>query len=106
MSLRQKINLIRDRLPVLYRYNPFARYFLIGLTFLILIYCLYFILRFTDSDTHFFAKSLPWFIGFIALDSTLRKVTSLNSVLFDIDHLRLGFIAKKPIIIPYDKISA
>ena len=106
MSLRQKINLIRDRLPVLYRYNPFARYFLIGLTFLILIYCLYFILRFTNSDTHFFGKTLPWFIGFIALDSTLRKVTSLNSVLFDIDHLRLGFIAKKPIIIPYDKISA
>jgi hypothetical protein len=53
-----------------------------------------------------FGKTLPWFIGFIALDSTLRKVTSLNSVLFDIDHLRLGFIAKKPIIIPYDKISA
>jgi hypothetical protein len=54
MSLRQKINLIRDRLPVLYRYNPFARYFLIGLTFLILIYCLYFIVRFTNSDTHYF----------------------------------------------------
>ncbi|MCB5268055.1 MAG: hypothetical protein LHW46_08120, partial [Candidatus Cloacimonetes bacterium] len=106
MALQRKINLIRDHIPVLYRYNPLARWLLIGILMLIIIYCIYFLVRFVDSDTAMFNKMLPLAIGFIALDSMLRKITSLNSVLFEQDHLRLGFIAKRPIIIAYDKITA
>ncbi|HOA28640.1 MAG TPA: hypothetical protein PLO57_08690 [Candidatus Cloacimonadota bacterium] len=106
MPLGKKINLIRDKIPVLYRYNPFARWLLIGLSMLILIYCVYFLLRYAQYQSPLLGKFVPLVVGFVALDSVLRKVTSLNSVLFESDHVRLGFIAKKPIIIPYDKISA
>jgi len=106
MPLRQKINLIRDKIPVLYRYNPFARWLTILLAFLIVIYCINFMLRFVNSETQTFFKLLPLFICFIALQSILRKVTSLNSVLFEKDHLRLGFIARKSIVIPYDNIRS
>lgn len=105
MQTRQKINLIRDKIPVVYRYNPIARWFTLGLAFVIVIYCVYFLTRFVHSYTPLFFKLLPLFICFIALESILRKITSLNSVLFEADYLRLGFIARKAIVIPYDKIQ-
>jgi len=106
MPVNRKITLIRDRIPVLYRYNPLARWLLIGISLLIVIYCVYFMLRFISSETPIFYKLLPLIIGFIALDSILRKVTSLNSVLFESGRLRLGFIAKTPVVIPYESIRA
>ncbi len=106
MQIRKKIRLIRDQIPVLYRYNPIARWLMILLSTLVVIYCVYFLLRFVNSETGMFYKLLPMFICFIALQSILGKVTSLNSVLFEKDYLRLGFIARRPIIIAYDDIRS
>jgi hypothetical protein len=47
---------------------------------------------------------LPLAITFVGLDSVLKKISSLDSVTFHKDHLRLGFIARKPLEIPYDNI--
>jgi hypothetical protein len=63
-------------------------------------------IRFVNTDTPIFFKILPIAIAFVGLDSVLKKVTALNSVTFEQDHLRLGFIAKKALVIPYQDILA
>lgn len=70
------------------------------------VYSLYFLFNFVQYETPLFFKILPLIICFVGLDSILRKVTSLNSVTFTQDHLRLGYIAKRTKLIPYSKIQS
>lgn len=100
-----KLNLIKELLPVKYRYNRLAMTVTLGLSFVIIIYCLYFIARFVSTDTPTFYKILPFIICFIALDSILRKVTTINSITFDNDSIKIAYIAKKSKLIPYDAIT-
>lgn len=106
MALKQKIQLIRDVRPIAYRYNPYARAFTLLLLALILLYGLYILLHKVNADTPLLGKLMPLAISFIALDNILRKLSSLNKVLFEEDYLKLSFLAKKPIIIPYDAIQS
>jgi hypothetical protein len=101
-----KVQYIRDRLPVVYRYHQGFRWFMILISMMMVIYSLYFLLSFVHSDTPMFYKILPLIICFVGLDSILRKVTSLNSITFMQDQIKLGFIAKKDIVIPYDSIQS
>lgn len=104
MALKQKIHLIRDMRPVAYRYNPYARAFTLLLLALILFYGLYILFNKVNANTPMAGKIIPLGISFIALDNILRKLTSLNKVLFEENYLTLSFLAKKAIIIPYDDI--
>nr|MDK2850673.1 hypothetical protein [Candidatus Cloacimonadota bacterium] len=45
-------------------------------------------------------------ICFVSLDSILRKITNLNSITFTQEGLRFGYIAKKPLYIPYEDIQS
>lgn len=104
MALKQKIQLIRDARPIVYKYNTFVRSFTLLLLFLIFFYGLYILVNKVYADTPMFAKLLPLVISFIALDNIFRKLTSLNKVIFEEDYLKLSFLAKRAIIIPYDEI--
>lgn len=101
-----KINYIQDSIPVVYRYNQIVKWFVILLSFLMVVYSLYFMLNFVHAETPIFFKLMPLFICFMGLESILRKVTSLNSVTFMPEHLRLGYIAKPKLILPYDSIRS
>lgn len=99
-----KLEYVKGRLPVCYRHNPFVRWFMILISFSIIVYSIYFMIRFVNADTPIFFKLLPIAIAYVGLDSVLKKITSLNSVTFEPEQIRLGFIAKKDIEIPYNDI--
>lgn len=99
-----KIKSIRSSLPVRYRYSPFIRIFMLAFACLVFAYTLYFLLAVVNADTPMFFKLLPLGIMFVCLDSILRQVTSLNSVIFLQDSIRFTYMAKKNVEIPYDSI--
>jgi len=106
MPKQLKIHYIKNKLPVVYRYHQGFRWFMILLSFLMIVYSLYFMFTFVGSQTPVFYKVMPLIICFVGLDSILRKITSLNSITFLDDKLIFGFIAKRNIRIPYDGIQS
>ena len=104
MSKPLKLEYVRDRIPVCYRHNPVLRWFMIAISFAIMVYSIYFMMRYVSNTSPIFFKILPIAIAFVGLDSVLKKITSLNSVTFEQDRLRLGFIAKRALEIPYENI--
>jgi hypothetical protein len=105
MPRKLKLEFIRDKLPVVYRHKPALRWFMILISFSIMIYSIYFMMMFVTTNTPIFFKILPIAIGFVGLDSVLKKLTSLNSIRFEERKLILGFLAKKSIEIPYQSIT-
>lgn len=106
MSHKIKLQYVRDKIPICYRHKPWLRWFMIAISLAIMIYSIYFMMQYVTSETPIFFKILPIAIGFVGLDSILKKATALNSVTFESSHLRLGFIAKKPIQIAYKDVLA
>jgi len=104
MPRRLKLEYVRNRLPVCYRHKPVFRWFMILISFSILVYSIYFMIIFVNADSPVFLKLMPLGIAYVGLDSVLKKITSLNSVTFDHNQVRFGFIAKKPLEIPYQNI--
>lgn len=101
-----KINYIQDQIPVKYRYHQGLRWFMILISFLMVVYSIFFMLNFVQAETPIFFKIMPLAICFVGLDSVLRKVTSLNSITFKPHHLEFGYIARRNIILPYDSIQS
>lgn len=104
MPKEQTYQLIRDKLPVCYRFNQYARWLMIVLSTIVMVYSLFFLLQYVKSDTPASFKILPLIIVFVALDSILKKVTSVNSITFETDELVVKHIMKSKIEIPYSNI--
>lgn len=104
MSREIKIESIRHKLPVRYRYTPAVRTFMLVLSSLILGYSLFFLIRYVRAETPLFFKLLPLIIMFVALDSVFRQISSLNSVCFFEDHIRFSYLAKRKVEIAYTRI--
>lgn len=101
-----KVRLVRDRMPVRYRVHPLIRFFMIGISVLIGAYALFFLFTYVFTDSPWLVKFLPIMILFVALDSVLRHVTSLNSVIFTPECLWLRFLLKPSLAIPWEKIQS
>lgn len=93
-------------LPSFYRFHPVQRYLMIVLSLLTASYSIYFMARYIQADTPILFKIIPTVITFIALDHLLKHLTTLNTVYFHDDYLALGFLAKRNLLIPYDKIES
>ena len=106
MPVPLKLELIRDRIPVRYRIHALVRGFTILLSGSTALYSVYFLYMHVTAATPLFYKLLPLVIFFVGADSFLRHVLSLNSVTFWEDQLKLGFIAKRSISIPYKSIRS
>lgn len=96
-----KLKLVRGKLPFHYRHHPLTRGFMLVFASVVMLYSLYFLIRYVRGDMPLFFKLLPMIIIFVALDSILRKVTCLNKVSFYVDNLTLSFMLKRSIVIPY-----
>lgn len=104
----RKLNIasVKGRMPVRYRMHPGVRIPMIVGALLIAAWCLYVLFNHVSSETKLFYKILPLMVLFIALDSALRHLTSLNSVIFTPECLWLRFLLKPAIAIPWANISS
>lgn len=79
---------------------------MIAITLTLAIYSVYFLTRYVNQDTPLIAKLIPIMILFVALNSLVRHVTSLNSLIFAPECLWLRFILKPSIAIEYKNIES
>jgi hypothetical protein len=104
MSAEIQIDQIRPEHPIHYRFPPFVRWGMVLVTTLVCIYSLYFLIKVVNSETPPFFKILPLIIMFIALDSALKHLTTLNCVTFYEDRIGFSYIIKPKLEIKYDDI--
>ncbi|PKN78236.1 MAG: hypothetical protein CVU48_08865 [Candidatus Cloacimonetes bacterium HGW-Cloacimonetes-1] len=97
--------LIRDRLPVKYRFNPAFRIFMLIVSSVTAFYSLYFLIAIVDATAPTVFKILPVVILFVAVDALLKHTTSLNQLVFDHNAMLLKFILRPTIRIPYPEIT-
>lgn len=106
MPRKLNIESVKGRIPVRYRMHAAVRIPMIVGALLIAAWCLYVLFNHVNSDTSLFYKMLPVLVLFVALDSALRHLTSLNSVIFTPECLWLRFILKPSLTIPWENIRA
>jgi hypothetical protein len=99
-----KINSSPPEHPIHYRYPPLLRGFMVFSASLVCLYSLYFLIKVVDVKTPLFFKLLPLVIMFVAFDSVLRHLTSLNCVTFFEDRIRFSYIIKPNVQIKYTDI--
>ncbi len=97
--------LIRDRLPVKYRFNPAFRMFMLIVSSITALYSLYFLIAIVDATAPTLFKILPVVILFVAIDALLKHTTSLNQLVFDHNAMLLKFVLRRTITIPYQDIT-
>lgn len=106
MQREIKLQSVRERMPVSYRYNVISRTFMLFFASFISLYTIYFLVTRVTAETPMFFKILPMIILYISLDSVFRHVTSLNQVIFTAECLWLRFILKPSVPIPWDDIES
>ncbi len=106
MQRELNIRSVRGRMPVRYRVNPITRGFGIIANILISGWCLYVLFTYVKADSAWWIKILPLVVLFFSLDTLLRHLTSLNSVVFTPECLWLRYILKPSVAIEYDRITS
>lgn len=90
--------------PRVYRFNPFIRWFVIILSLLAIAYSVWYIFTSVHADTPTFQKIVPFIIIFLASNSLIRNLFSLNSILFKENQIVFRFIASRTVTIPWENI--
>ncbi len=96
---------IKDLIPISYRYNQWIRVTSLLISTGVMAYTVFFLALQMHQETPLLMKIIPFVILYVAIDSILRHLTSLNSVTFTSESLVLGFLAKHSIRIPYEMIN-
>ncbi len=96
---------IRDLIPISYRYNQWIRFTMLLISTCVMAYTIFFLALQMHQEAPLLMKIIPFVVLYVAIDSILRHLTSLNSVTFTSDSLVLGFLAKHSIRIPYEMIN-
>jgi hypothetical protein len=93
--------------PVRFRFHPLVRYFMIFLATISASYSIYFITILIPQyeNVTIFFKIISVVVLYISLSTLYKHLTSLNYVIISNDNLKLGFLLKKNICIPWDKLS-
>ncbi|MDD2229485.1 MAG: hypothetical protein PHY48_08750 [Candidatus Cloacimonetes bacterium] len=104
MSAENQTEQIRPEHPIHYRFPPFVRWGMVLVTSMVCIYSLYFMIKVVNTDTPAFFKILPLMVMFVAFDSVLRHLTSLNCVTFYEDKIGFSYIIKPKLEINYSDI--
>jgi len=100
-----KDKIFAKNLPQKFRMNPFVRWFTYFFGLFAIAYAIWIIFSKVSADSSTFYKIVPFIILFLAVNSVMKNLISLNSVKFTKDKLIFGFLGKKAIKIDWDKIK-
>ncbi len=99
------INSVRGHMPIRYRYHRYARPIMVAISVLMAVYIVFILFTRVDANTPNMGKLLAFAILYIALDSFMRQVTSLNQVIFTQECLWLRFVLRPSIPILWESID-
>lgn len=91
-------------LPRTYRFNQIIRWFTLLLGLLAIAYSIWVIFTRLQSDSPGFYKIVPFIIMFLAANSVLKNLFSLNKIIFRSEDITFCFLARRSVRIPWLQI--
>lgn len=91
-------------LPRKYKFNVFIRWTTLILATAAILYAFWVIFYKLNEDSPQFFKFVPFIIIFLAANSLMRNLFSLNVVIFNYEDIRFKFLARKTVVIPWKSI--
>lgn len=95
----------RKGFPRKYKFRQGMRWFTLILGILVVSYSVWMIFTKIYSDSSNLIKYIPFAILFLALNSVIKNLFSLNSILFEMDKISFQFIGKKAVRIKWQTIK-
>lgn len=92
-------------LPRIYKFNQFIRWFTLIFAALAIAYSIWLIFNKVDSDSSKFAQFVPFAIMFLALNSFLKNLFSLNKIKLTQDAIFFQYIGKKSVNIKWVSLT-
>jgi len=94
----------RKGLPRTYRFNPLIRWFTILLALAVIVYSIWVILYKISSDSSTFYKIVPFIILFLAFNTLLKNLLSVNSIRLSKQNIQFRYLVKPAVSILLDSI--
>jgi len=91
-------------LPRKYQFNRFIRWTTLILAFTAVSYAFWVIFSKLDADSPKFFKLVPFIIIFLAANSIMRNLFSLNAIIFTEEKIIFKFLARKSVAINWESI--
>ncbi|MBT3755805.1 MAG: hypothetical protein HOK80_06140 [Candidatus Cloacimonetes bacterium] len=91
-------------LPRTYKFNQFIRWFTLIFALLAIAYSVWLIFNKVDSDSSKFTQFVPFAIMFLALNSFLKNLFSLNIIKLTQEMISFKYLGKKSVNIPWESI--
>ena len=92
-------------LPRTYKFNQFIRWFTLIFAALAIAYSIWLIFNKVDSDSSKFVQFVPFAIMFLALNSFLKNLFSLNKIKFTQDVVSFQYLGKKNVNIKWESLT-
>jgi len=92
-------------LPRTYKFNQFIRWFTLIFAALAIAYSIWLIFNKVDSDSSKFTQFVPFAIMFLALNSFLKNLFSLNKIKLTQEMISFQYLGKKNINIKWDSLT-
>ena len=95
----------RKGIPRVYRFNQFLRWFVIIFAFAAIAYSVWVIFNMLNADSSKFHKIVPFVIIFLAGNSLMRNLFSVNSILFTEEKVVFRYLARKSVKIYWNSLK-
>ena len=92
-------------LPRTYKFNQFIRWFTLIFATLAIVYSIWLIFNKVDSDSSKFTQFVPFAIMFLALNSFLKNLFSLNKIKFTKQMISFQYLGKKNVNIEWKSLT-
>ena len=92
-------------LPRTYKLNQFIRWFTLIFAALAIAYSIWLIFNKVDSDSSKFAQFVPFVIMFLALNSFLKNLFSLNKIRLTHEVISFQYLGKKSVNIKWGSLT-
>ena len=91
-------------LPRTYKFNQFIRWFTLIFALLAIAYSVWLIFNKVDSDSSKFTQFVPFAIMFLALNSFLKNLFSLNKIKLTTQFISFRYLGKKSVNISWESL--
>ncbi len=88
-----------------YRFNQFVRWLVLFFAVAAMVYAIWVAINKISADTGMFFKIVPFVIIFLAINTIIKNIFSINTVRFTSDDIRFGYIGRPRVIIPWKSMK-
>ncbi len=88
-----------------YRFNQFVRWLVLFFAVAAMGYAIWVAINKINAETGLFFKIVPFAIIFLAINTIIKNIFSINTVRFTDDDIRFGFIGRSKVVIPWNSMK-